>query len=206
MLPEKYVSFFSLFPEPPTSCQVYTKEGSRILSCWALLVCCVYLLCQRLFICGVAGIWSGVSSGLKWQVGSYRCTVDTGIKNESLTGDYSLWVSGCHQSFWEKVDVYSQNPAVFVAGETRKESLCDTICVIIYIFKGHIIIVLVKQRWNQMSSRRWGYIFTLFIYFYTLWPFDPISGHGVTLFGARLINRLLKACQQTLKSNYTIIK
>ncbi len=131
------MSSFSLFPEPPTSCQVYTKEGSRILSCWALLVCCVYLLCQRLFICGVAGIWSGVSSGLKWQVGSYRCTVDTGIKNESLTGDYSLWVSGCHQSFWEKVDVYSQNPAVFVTGETRKESLCDTICVIIYIFKGH---------------------------------------------------------------------
>lgn len=44
-----YMSSFSLFSlSSTTSCQVYTKEGSRILSCWALLVCCVYLLCQRL--------------------------------------------------------------------------------------------------------------------------------------------------------------
>lgn len=45
----KNVSSFSLFSlSSTTSCQDYTKEGSRILSCWALLVCCVYLLCQRL--------------------------------------------------------------------------------------------------------------------------------------------------------------
>lgn len=30
------------------TCQLHTKEGSRILSCWVLPVRCVYLLCQKL--------------------------------------------------------------------------------------------------------------------------------------------------------------
>lgn len=30
------------------ACQLHTKEGSKILSCLVLTVCCVYLLCQKL--------------------------------------------------------------------------------------------------------------------------------------------------------------